>query len=254
MKKFLLLVVLAVGGYYGYYKVTDGCPPYELPYLRSTAGEAYEKFALKLAKGDWAGAKTMAQGAATAQIDAEHGLQNQITSLGLNGTYMGSSFTKQSETRSDGGKKAEITMLEVQRVDPPGRTSAFGTPVPHHHVATLVKTSSGWVVDSFVHTVGDQTPPASSTSASSSSSLSSSSSASSSASAPATAAPTRQGIYQEEAPQPTPPPAPVTAPASAAAPVPAATPAPAAAPQPASSPAPIPVSETPPPAPTTNAH
>ncbi|MBV9463566.1 MAG: hypothetical protein JO317_05000 [Verrucomicrobiae bacterium] len=65
MKKFLLLVVLAVGGYYGYYKVTDGCPPYELPYLRSTAGEVYEKFALKLAKGDWAGAKTMAQGAAT---------------------------------------------------------------------------------------------------------------------------------------------------------------------------------------------
>ncbi len=156
MKRFFIFVLFVLAGYVGFLKYTDAVPPFELPYLTSSASDTYQKFASSLTRSNFEGARSLAQGTAIDQIAEEEQIHQQIVRMGLAPLVLGMTFTKQSETRSHGNKRADLKIFQIVRVNPPGQNSAFGTPVPHMHIATLIKTDSGWKVESFHETANAQ--------------------------------------------------------------------------------------------------
>jgi hypothetical protein len=154
MKKLIIVVVLAGGGF----------AAYRLAFAESPAYQAYEKFADAMLHDRWDEARDVAAGeSVTRLIDyakAEPGFLGHECYRLLRGViHMGPTRKVESETESADGKEVTLRVIQEERRGSP-TMAPFGPPtVRHKQDAVVVSTPDGWRVKEFkeeVESIGDR--------------------------------------------------------------------------------------------------
>src|SRR5215471_678551 len=141
VKRVLLLLILAAGGYFAYRHFSQAGPIKAYESFADNWVRSYDDQALKFA--DPAAMKTI-----PAEKSREYFLHSQLIDA-----YHGVQYTIQDFREGNGD--VVLQAKQVLSYDPPGVTSALfgGMVVAFRHVVTLKKTRDGWRVVSFEPTL-----------------------------------------------------------------------------------------------------
>lgn len=137
LRTLIFIILLGIGGYYGYqFAVTQ----FNQPAL------IYKRYADALLEGDRSRAKTLVVNeAALAPFDAQAARREM---LGGEERFVWYTFLDQKF--SNDGNTVTMVVKQTVRVDPSGSDSFFGTEIrKDRHIVTLTKDQSAWKVQQF---------------------------------------------------------------------------------------------------------
>lgn len=137
LKTLVFLIIVGIGGYYGYQFATT---QFNQPAL------TYKRYAEALLKDDRARAKTLAfDDEALIPFTAAAERREK-----LNGEKRFVWYEFLNQQFSEDGKTVTMVIKQTVRVDPPGADSFFGTEIrKDRHMVTLVQEQSAWKVKHF---------------------------------------------------------------------------------------------------------